>query len=286
MHPILAQAELGGTILTLHAYGTFLVLAAVVAAWVFVRRTASIGLTRWQAAALFAGALAAGLVGARLLDAALNLPAYAADPSRLATTEPRGFALYGGLAGAMIVTVAWSRRTGRPLRRLADAAVPAVAAGIVLMRIGCFLNGCCEGVATDLPWGVVFPPQAVGLDRDLLEGRIPLFGAVTDPQAVHPTQLYELGAALLLALAARLAARSGAAPGVPALVFATGFLLFRAIEQGIRPASSGAVLPIPALVAAYLAAGVAAFLLLARARRARSAVPQDFFPGVAPVARP
>lgn len=268
MHPVLLQLQLGDAILTLHAYGTFLVLAACAAGCLFVRGAGSVGLTRGRAAAMFIGAVAAGLVGARLLDAALNLPPYAADPGRLVSTDFRGFALYGGLVAAMAVPVAWSRQTGLPLRRLADASISAVAAGIVLLRIGCFLNGCCEGVATGLPWGVVFPPHAAGLERDLLEGRIPLFGAVTEPQAVHPTQLYELAAAVILALAARVAARSGAAPGVPALVFATGFLVFRAANQVIRPTSADAVIATPTLVAIYLCAGLAAFVLLVRAWRA------------------
>ncbi len=271
MYPVLAQFELGGAILTLHAYGTFLVLAAAGAGCFLVRGARAVGLDRRHAAGLFLAALAAGLVGARLLDAALNLPAYAADPPRLVTTEFRGFALYGGLAAAVAVAALWSRRSGVPLRRFADATIPAVVAGIVLMRVGCFLNGCCEGVATDLPWGVVFPPHAVGLERDLLAGQIPLFGAVTTPQAVHPTQLYELAAAVLLAVAARVAARSGAAPGVPAMIFATGFLLFRTANQGLRPTSADAVLPAPALVAIYACAGVVALVLLLQAMRAGAA---------------
>ncbi len=267
MHPVLVQIELGDAILTLHAYGTFLVLAACVAGYLFVRGAGSVGLARGHAAALFVAAVAAGLVGARLLDAAANLPSYAADPGRLVSSEFRGFALYGGLAASMAVGLAWSRHTGRSLRRLADASIPAVAAGIVLLRIGCFLNGCCDGVATDLPWGVVFPSHAVGLERDLLEGQIPLFGAVTEPRAMHPTQLYELTAAVLLTAAARLAARSGAAPGVPALVFATGFLVFRAANQALRTGAADAVLSTPALVAIHLCAGLAAFVLLVRAWR-------------------
>ncbi len=273
MHPVLAQVELGGTILTFYAYGTFLVLAACASGYLLVRGLRSLGSTRGQAAALFLGALAAGLVGARLLDAGLNVPSYAADPARLASTEPRGFALYGGLAAAMLVALAWSRRTGVPLRRLADAAIPAVAAGTVLLRIGCFLNGCCDGVATNLPWGVLFPPRAVGLERDLLEGQIPLFGVVTAPQAVHPTQLYELSAAVLLALAARRVAGRGAAPGVPALVFATGFLAFRAANQALRVPSPGLTLPPTVLVVVYLGAALVVSVLLVRAWQAGAGRP-------------
>ena len=270
MLPILAQFEVGGTSLTLYAYGTFLVLAAGAAGCLFVRGAGTLGLARRRAPALFLVATLAGFAGARLFDAAMNLSWYAADPARLVSTDLHGFALYGGLAAAMAVSVAWSRHAGIPVRRLADATIPAVAVGIVLLRIGCFLNGCCAGVATDLPWGVVFPSQAVGLERDLFKGQIPLFGVVATPTAVHPTQLYELAAVVLLALTARRVARRGAAPGLPALVFAAGFLVFRAANQAIRPASANAVLQTPALVAIYLAAGLAVFAVLVRDWRAGS----------------
>jgi len=77
-------------------------------------------------------------------------------------------------------------------------------------------------------------------------------------------------AAVLLAVVAHKIARSGAAPGVPALVFAAGFLVFRAANQALRPSSTGALLPTAALVAIYLAAGVATSLLLVRVRLSES----------------
>jgi phosphatidylglycerol:prolipoprotein diacylglycerol transferase len=45
--------------------------------------------------------------------------------------------------------------------------------GLAIGRIGCFLNGCCYGKVTDLPWGVEFPEAyPPGTQR-------------------HPTQIYE-----------------------------------------------------------------------------------------------
>ncbi len=87
---------------------------------------------------------------------------------------------------------------------------------------------------------------------------------------MHPTQLSELAAAVLPAIAARGVARRWATPGVPALVFAAGFLAFRAqpTRPAIRVPSSGTALPSTALVGIYLAAGLAALFLLVRAWRA------------------
>ena len=54
---------------------------------------------------------------------------------------------------------------------------PTVGLGIGLGRIGCFLNGCCFGTPTDLPWGITFP-----------SGSIPDY--VFPHQSIHPAQLY------------------------------------------------------------------------------------------------
>ncbi|MFC1511517.1 prolipoprotein diacylglyceryl transferase, partial [Candidatus Margulisiibacteriota bacterium] len=49
--------------------------------------------------------------------------------------------------------------------------------GIAIGRVGCFLNGCCFGLPTKLPWGMVFP-----------------FGSLAHSyfpgEHLHPTQLY------------------------------------------------------------------------------------------------
>ncbi len=37
---------------------------------------------------------------------------------------------------------------------------PALALGIALGRLGCFMNGCCYGDRCDLPWAVSFPKES------------------------------------------------------------------------------------------------------------------------------
>ena len=51
----------------------------------------------------------------------------------------------------------WFRRPF-PFWLMSDVAAPAVAIGIAIGRIGCFLNGCCYGAVCELPWAVRFPP--------------------------------------------------------------------------------------------------------------------------------
>src|SRR6185369_5163053 len=93
--------------------------------------------------------------------------------------------LYGGIVGGAVIGLLSARRMGMPVWTVADALVPSVALGTMFGRIGCFLNGCCYGKPTKLPWGVIYPPDSFpGLE----------FGHVP----IHPAQLYFSLAGLVL----------------------------------------------------------------------------------------
>jgi phosphatidylglycerol:prolipoprotein diacylglycerol transferase len=91
-----------------------------------------------------------------------------------------GLTFYGGLLLAIPGGIWLVRRRRLDLGRVADIAAPCTMLGLAFGRVGCFLNGCCYGVATTAWPGVYFPGHL---------------------EAVHPTQLYEAAGALLLAVA-------------------------------------------------------------------------------------
>jgi phosphatidylglycerol:prolipoprotein diacylglycerol transferase len=264
MMPVLASLDVDGVSVTVAAYGTFLVLAVVAALILGARAATGLGVGRGHAVAGLALAVLAGLVGARLLDVVLDVGSYASDPWRAIAPEPRGFALYGGFIGCVLAVGLAARAWRIPFARLADRAIPAVVAGLVLLRIGCFLNGCCAGVETALPWGVTFPT------RDPLGGTVlggldsfGLGAVAADPAPVHPTQLYEIGAVLLCGGVAMVLARRRVPAGIPATAFAAGFLLFRAADQTLRVPAPGSSVPDWWLPIAYAAVGVATLAILA-----------------------
>ena len=90
---------------------------------------------------------------------------------------------------------------------MVDVALPALALGYAIGRIGCLLVGDDYGRPTDLPWGVTFP---VGLPRDHRGGKPARHGSERarslglDPgrsdaaDRVHPTQIYETAMALAI----------------------------------------------------------------------------------------
>ena len=99
-----------------------------------------------------------------------------------------GIVLYGGLLAAAVgFFVFCAVNRVRPLALL-DIITPSIFLGIGFGRIGCFLNGCCYGDESDLPWAVRFPQQSAAFDA-LVEKNM------LDPEALwtpylHPTQIY------------------------------------------------------------------------------------------------
>ncbi len=68
-----------------------------------------------------------------------------------------GLVIYGGLIGATVGFLVFVLKHRLPLLAMADLIAPSMAIGLAFGRIGCFLNGCCYGGPSDLPWHVTFP---------------------------------------------------------------------------------------------------------------------------------
>jgi len=267
---------LGGREFVLGAYSTFYLLAWMVApalgAWVASRR----GLPGRRVWALYALALVSGIVGARVFDLFIAGEFYSTDPSRVWGLTFQGFSLYGGFVIATVTGVALARLWRLPVWRLADSAVPALAVGVVLMRTGCFLRGCCSGVVTDLPWGVTFPVGSPAWSQQVVEGSTGILGFMGVVRPVHPTQLYEMIAATTLATLALWLMRRKSADGVPFLVFALGFTLFRLGNGFLRVRQDVITAPEWFYPVFYLGlAAVIVSLIVWRVRGRRVVVPPD-----------
>jgi phosphatidylglycerol:prolipoprotein diacylglycerol transferase len=113
-----------------------------------------------------------------------------------------GNVFYGCILGGLIGSLLYWWRRPYHLPTMTDIAAPAVAIGAAVGRIGCLLNGCCDGTLCTLPWGISFPTGSHAWMRQLNAGLIS--GSAPSSLPVHPTQLYAAVAALAV-LAALLA---------------------------------------------------------------------------------
>ena len=180
------------------------IAAYAVAGRVYAR--ASIGGPRPERAdrwLLFASAIAGAALGAKLLHVAEHWP------TLVQRNEPLlwlgGKSLLGGLLGGTL-GVELGKRAVRWRVPTGDPWVPALAAGIVIGRIGCQLSGTWDqtyGSPTSLPWGWNYG----------------------DGVLRHPTALYELLAVAVLFAAVRTRWRDN--PGARFAAFLAGYCVLR-----------------------------------------------------------
>jgi phosphatidylglycerol:prolipoprotein diacylglycerol transferase len=192
--------------------------------------------SQWRELSAVLAAAFAALLGARLLYLALHWEGAGHAWRELVDWRRGGFSLTGGIALAAVVGYAASRGLGSCPWRLADALIPAVGIAIALMRLGCYLEGCCYGQVSNLPWAVRYSPNSPAYVEHLRRGLLFL-----SPQSlpVHPTQLYEAAAALVIALAGRARLhRSTLAPGTVALGCGIAFLAVHAFNFALRSLGS------------------------------------------------
>ncbi len=173
MHPILLKFGP----LTLYSYGLMLALGFLLALFVAERRARAAGLDAAVIQNLAFTALVAGLVGGRVAYVLLNLQVFLENPMEILRLDHGGLVFYGGLIAGMAAGVCFIRAKKLPVLLTLDVMIPPLVLAHAVGRIGCFLNGCCYGKPTALPWGVVFPGDTV---------------------IRHPVQLYETGALLVI----------------------------------------------------------------------------------------
>jgi len=134
----------------------------------------------------------AGILSAHIGSILLDLPYYLRNPSEILglwtgvfapSGGVRGLSFHAGLIGGVGAALIYCRRKKISFLEMADLCSPGLVIGYAITRVGCFLNGCCYGIPTSLPWGVRFHTDAVS-------------GALTPPS--HPTQLYAVGASIII----------------------------------------------------------------------------------------
>jgi phosphatidylglycerol:prolipoprotein diacylglycerol transferase len=157
MHPKLF--EIPFVHLTVPSYGLMMVVGFLLAVWVIRRLSRNITpdpqfITN---AALYS--LIAGVVGARLFFVVHYFYKFKGDLLSIFAIWRGGVELLGGvlLAIAVIFFYLWYHKL--PVRRYLDILAIGLMLALVFGRIGCFLNGCCFGRPTNLPWAVRFPYQ-------------------------------------------------------------------------------------------------------------------------------
>lgn len=240
MHAEFFTFFLFGSKVVVHPYHFFLLLAIIVVvggSWIVLRRA---DYKKRDVGILLSATAVAALVGARVLNALINWSHFIHEPSLWLTFSAVGFSLYGGIISALIVGYFVTRILTMDPWKVLDRVIPLVGVGIALIRVGCYFRGCCFGKETNVVWGVHFPAFSPSHLHQISEGSSLLFGVHT----VHPTQLYEIGGALLASIIAWILLKNKVTPGIPALTFIIIFTLVRFINYYFRVMPENYVTPV------------------------------------------
>jgi len=178
---------------TLYSYGTMIALGFLAATWWAYRhvqgsgfkvqgsrfkvqgstnlelRTLNVEPKPEDILSLVIWVIVSGVIGARLFYVIQFWSQFQGRLWQIFNIRGGGLVFYGGLISGFMAICVYCYRHKLSLWKVLDIAAPAIMLGYAFGRVGCFLNGCCVGRPTFLPWGLHFP--------HFLEAR-------------HPTQLY------------------------------------------------------------------------------------------------
>jgi len=204
--------------LPIYAYGVMLGLSLVVGWYLTLPLAEKDGLPKETMANCYVFTALAALAGSRILYAVTNADEFK-SPLEIFALRNGGLVAYGGFIGGLLGS--WAYLAPKRIRLLAwaDDAVPSLASGLLITRIGCYLFGCdfgkrlSGGAPSWLKTLGTFPHWAPGTlaagdgspaymrHLELYRGT-PMEAELVRMNAsfpVHPTQIYEslVGVALL-----------------------------------------------------------------------------------------
>ncbi len=220
------------------SYFVVMALALGVAVVWAGRRAKALGLTDQQIRVLGGVTLAATLVGARAGYLVIYWKYYWVHPEEIFRLDLGGYTLFLALPIPALLAARLLVRYKLPVMRTLGRMVPPMVLGVAIMRIGCFLQGCCYGRITQASWGIAIPPE---------------------PYLRHPTQLYELGALLLLLAGLLCQERKGVRPEVVLFTSCLVYGIWRfwiGFFRGDYPAALGGLTAAQGLALLLAAVGV------------------------------
>jgi phosphatidylglycerol:prolipoprotein diacylglycerol transferase len=201
----------------------------------------SAGMRRGPAAAAALILFTPALVGARLWFVFDHWTIYRREPRRIWRRSEGGMTLYGGMVLALLLSPAVLAALQIRFVDFWDAATFTLLAGMIFTRIGCLLNGCCSGRASECRLGLRLPDHTGHAERR------------------YPAQLIEMAcAALLLAGSATLLATH--APRGTIFAFGlSGYACVRLVVDRFRVPSARGRAGRRLALAAFLALSAATF---------------------------
>lgn len=163
-------------------YGIMMALSMLIGAWVaaaFLRRHGRSGDLVWDGLVWI---IAGGVLGARFAYVITNLGLFfgpQGNPWEMFKIWHGGLSFHGGIIAGLLVAYFYFANKDVAFIEVMDAFAPGISIGVILVRLGNFMNGDILGYKWDGPWAMDFP-------HDYYHN----YGALTTTVLRHPTELY------------------------------------------------------------------------------------------------
>jgi phosphatidylglycerol:prolipoprotein diacylglycerol transferase len=171
------------------------VAAILVVMWFFVRRCQSVNLSPYHALSACIYSIICGILGARLFYLILHLEKTINQPLKILNIGG-GTVSWGAYLCGIMAFITYFYLKKLPVMPYLDAMFSVFGLGPFIGRWACFLNGCCFGTITSLPWGVQFPRPSSAFSLHLNSGLIEQTATLS--LAIHPVQIYSSLASLTI----------------------------------------------------------------------------------------
>lgn len=247
MHPVLFEIPTPWGAQYVYSYGVMLTVSLLMGLIIVMR----LGVNRENfdrelLGNCFLVTAISAIVGSRLLYIVTNLDSFG-SPIDWFDLRSGGLVAYGGFLGGAVGAALYLRAKHQSFLAFADVAAPALALGLSSTRVGCYLYGC--------DFGIRLSPSAPGWLKaigtfphwtqygDRLHGSPAFIHHVnlyylapdaTHAYPVHPTQLYEVAAGLLLFVLTLIVWRRRAFRGQVILTLAMAYGVWRFMLEYLR----------------------------------------------------
>ncbi|PKN73963.1 MAG: prolipoprotein diacylglyceryl transferase [Candidatus Cloacimonetes bacterium HGW-Cloacimonetes-2] len=222
LRPEIVSFNLLGMQMQVRWYGFFYVLSFVLGYFLYKynlgKRNIKLSREQYESAlfTIMLGVIIGGRLGYVLF---YNLIYYIQNPLYIFAVWEGGMSFHGGALGVIIGGLIFCKRQKLSFYSMADPAVPLVAVGLGLGRLGNFINGELYGKITSLPWGMIFPGS--------------------DGKPRHPSQIYELLLeGVVLALITQYLLGKVKREGIVFWTFIGGYGFFRFLIEFVREPDS------------------------------------------------
>ena len=173
-------------------YGIVIVTGMMIAIWIAQREAKRTGQNPEQYLVLAMIGFAAGILGARFYYVIFAWDYYKDDLLSIFNIRQGGLAIYGGIIGACIAVVIYSRKKKQNFSLLMDTASMSIVFGQIMGRWGNFFNREAFGDYTNNLFAMQLPVSAVRANEitQKMWDHVVTVNGVEYIQ-VHPTFLYE-----------------------------------------------------------------------------------------------